>query len=122
MQQDMRIKTAQAADTSIKKLVWDFELEHIRIRTYHPESDGKLKRFHLSTREELGEQEPRRLGQAREIIGRWVSYYNAERLHASQLLPAGGVLGGRSRDPDEGAEGKSGARPETPRNHRPSAA
>ena len=64
-------------------LVRDFELEHIRIRTYHPESNGKLERFHRSTRDGLGEQELRNLGQAREIIGRWVSYYNAERLHAS---------------------------------------
>jgi transposase InsO family protein len=66
-----------------KELVRDFELEHIRIRTYHPESNGKLERFHRSTRDELDEQELRNLGRAREIIGRWVEFYNAERLHAS---------------------------------------
>jgi putative transposase len=74
---------SQFTAKDFKELVRDFELEHIRIRTYHPESNGKLERFHRSTREELGEQELRNLGQAREIIGRWVSYYNAERLHAS---------------------------------------
>ena len=74
---------SQFTAKDFKELVRDFELEHIRIRTYHPESNGKLERFHRSTRDGLGEQELRNLGQAREIIGRWVSYYNAERLHAS---------------------------------------
>ena len=66
-----------------KALVRDFELEHIRIRTYHPESNGKLERFHRSTREALDEVELRNLGRARELIGRWVRYYNTKRLHAS---------------------------------------
>ena len=66
-----------------KELVRDFELEHIRIRTYHPESNGKVERFHRSTREELGEVDLRNLSKAREIIGRWVAFYNTERLHAS---------------------------------------
>lgn len=66
-----------------KELVRDFELEHIRIRTYHPESNGKLERFHRSTREALDDVELRNLGRAREIIGRWVQFYNARRLHAS---------------------------------------
>jgi len=71
-----------------KALVRDFELEHIRIRTYHPESNGKLERFQRSTREELAEQELVNLGRAREIIGRWVEFYNGSRLHASlKYLP-----------------------------------
>lgn len=66
-----------------KKLVRDFELEHIRIRTYHPESNGKVERFHRSTREALDEIELKNLGRTRELIGRWVDFYNHERLHAS---------------------------------------
>ena len=62
-----------------KELVRDFELEHIRIRTYHPESNGKLERFHRSTRDELSEVELKNLGKAREIIGRWVAFYNERR-------------------------------------------
>jgi len=65
-----------------KELVRDFELEHIRIRTYHPESNGKVERFHRSTRDELDEVELRNLGKAREVIGRWVAFYNQKRLHA----------------------------------------
>ncbi len=65
-----------------KELVRDFELEHIRIRTYHPESNGRLERFHRSTRDALGEQELKHLGRAREILRRWVTFYNTRRLHA----------------------------------------
>ena len=60
-----------------------FELDHIRIRTYHPESNGLLERFHRSTREALSEAELGNLGRARELIGRWVAHYNEERLHAA---------------------------------------
>jgi putative transposase len=71
-----------------KELVRDFELEHIRIRTYHPESNGRLERFHRSTREALDDVELKNLGRAREIIGRWVEFYNSRRLHAAlQYLP-----------------------------------
>jgi len=66
-----------------RELVRDFELEHIRIRTYHPESNGKLERFHRSTREALDEEELENLSRARQIIGRWVEFYNTERLHAA---------------------------------------
>ena len=71
-----------------KELVRDFGLEHIRIRTYHPESNGKVERFHRSTREALDDLELKNLSRAREIIGRWVEFYNSHRLHAAlQYLP-----------------------------------
>jgi transposase InsO family protein len=77
-----------AAD--FKHLVREFELEHIRIRTYHPESNGAVERFHRSTREALSELELTNLSRARVIIGRWVKHYNQERLHAglNYLPPA----------------------------------
>lgn len=73
---------SQFTARDFKELVRDFELEHIRIRTYHPESNGKLERFHRSTRDALDDQELGNLGRGREIIGRWVEFYNARRLHA----------------------------------------
>jgi len=63
--------------------VREFDLKRIRIPTYHPESNGKVERFQRSTREALDALELKNLGRAREIIGRWVDYYNSERLHAS---------------------------------------
>lgn len=74
---------SQFTAKDFKELVRDFELEHIRIRTYHPESNGKLERFHRSTRDALDEQEFGNLSRAREIIGRWVEFYNSKRLHAA---------------------------------------
>jgi transposase InsO family protein len=65
-----------------RQLVRLFALEHIRIRTYHPESNGVLERFHRSTREALADTDLTNLSRARAIIARWIAHYNSERLHA----------------------------------------
>src|SRR5262249_12077288 len=59
-----------------------FAVEHIRIRTYHPESNGLVERFHRSTREALGDTTLRTLARARALMGAWVRHYNEARLHA----------------------------------------
>jgi putative transposase len=74
---------SQFTAAEFRHLVRLFALEHIRIRTYHPQSNGVVERFHRSTREELGDQVPRNLSQARAIIAQWVAHYNTERLHAA---------------------------------------
>ena len=81
---------SQFTAAEFKDLVRRFALDHIRIRTYHPESNGLVERFHWSTREALGDQAIRNLAQARAIIGEWVRHYNEERLHAGlgYLTPA----------------------------------
>lgn len=73
----------QFTSADFKALVRQFELHHIRIRTYHPESNGTIERFHRSTREALADEDLRNLSRARELIGRWVSHYNEQRLHAA---------------------------------------
>lgn len=73
---------AQFTAGEFKDLVKRFELEHIRIRTYHPESNGTVERFHRSTREALASDDLDNLSTARELIGRWVDHYNDHRLHA----------------------------------------
>jgi putative transposase len=72
----------QFTASEFKDLVKRFQLEHIRIRTYHPESNGTLERYHRSTREALADEDLRNLSKARELIGRWVEHYNESRLHA----------------------------------------
>jgi len=71
-------------------LVRKFLFRHIRIRWYHPESNGLVERFHRSTREALAEDSLRNLSQARELLGEWVQEYNDRRLHAGlgYLTPA----------------------------------
>ena len=73
-----------------QELVRRFSLEHIRIRTYHPESNGLVERFHRSTREALGEEALRTFGRAQAAVGDWVRAYNETRLHAGlgYLTPA----------------------------------
>jgi transposase InsO family protein len=74
---------SQFTAKDFKELVRDFELEHIRIRTYHPESNGRVERFHRSTREALDAADLANLGKARAIIAQWVHHYNERRLHAA---------------------------------------
>jgi transposase InsO family protein len=81
---------SQFTAAEFKELVRRFALEHIRIRTYHPESNGLVERFHRSTREALSDQAIANLSQARTIIAAWIREYNDERLHAGlgYLTPA----------------------------------
>lgn len=73
---------SQFTGAEFKDLVRRFAFEHLRIRTYHPESNGVIERFHRSTREELSETALVNLGHARTIIAAWVVHYNEHRLHA----------------------------------------
>jgi transposase InsO family protein len=73
---------SQFTAAEFKDLVRRFAFEHIRIRTYHPESNGAIERYHRSAREALGDQDLENLSAARAIIARWVEHYNTERLHA----------------------------------------
>jgi transposase InsO family protein len=74
---------SQFTVAEFKSLVRRFAFAHSRIRTYHPESNGVIERFHRSTREALSESDLRNLGQAREQIGTCVEHYNDTRLHAA---------------------------------------
>jgi putative transposase len=81
---------SQFTAAEFKDLVQRFAFKHIRIRWYHPESNGLVERFHRSTRGALGDRELRTLTQARALIADWVREYNEVRLHAGlgYLAPA----------------------------------
>src|SRR5690606_4335509 len=81
---------SQFTATEFKALVRRFQLEHLRIRTYRPESNGLVERFHRSTREALDSADLENLPVVRTIIGNWVTHYNTHRLHAGlgYLTPA----------------------------------
>lgn len=73
---------SQFTAAEFKDLMRRFSIEHIQIRTYHPESNGLIERFHRSTREALADDELRTLARARALIAAWVRQYNETRLHA----------------------------------------
>jgi putative transposase len=86
----------QFTGKEFRDLLKRFTLEEIRIRVYHPESNGKIERFHGVLRQEgLSDQDLKHQLQAQEIIGGWVRHYNQERLHASlaYLTPQDWLLG-----------------------------
>lgn len=73
----------QFTSKEFRKLVKEFSMTDIKIRLGHPQSNGKIERFHRTLRQEgLGEKELKDKYSALEIIAEWVNYYNTERLHA----------------------------------------
>lgn len=87
---------SQFTSKDFRKLVKRFSLEQIRIRVHHPESNGRMERFHRSLREEgLADKELVNQLQAKDIIEQWVQHYNDERLHAAlgYLTPQDWLVG-----------------------------
>jgi len=65
-------------------VIQHFELEEIPIRVRHPESNGRIKRYHHSVRDEaFGDRETEDFYQAKDLLGQWVNYYDNERLHSA---------------------------------------
>jgi len=54
----------------------------VRIRAYHPQSNGLDERFHRTLRQE-GLQKYTNIIEAKRKVGKWIAYYNKERLHSS---------------------------------------
>ena len=60
------------------------EVGDIPTRAHHPQSNGRIERFHRTTKEEsLSERERDDLFRARDALKRWQHYYNQERPHTA---------------------------------------
>jgi transposase InsO family protein len=67
-----------------REVIRHFELEEVPIRVRHPESNGRIERYHRSVREEaFVDREVDDLYRAKELLEEWVRYYNEERLHSA---------------------------------------
>ena len=80
----VRDNGSQFVSKEWREVIRHFELEEIPIRVRHPESNGRIERYHRSVREEaFGDREVEDLYQARDLLRQWVKYYNEERLHSA---------------------------------------
>jgi transposase InsO family protein len=59
-------------------------MSHVRTSPYYPQSNGKIERWHQSLKREcIRPFCPLSLGEAQDIVGRFVEHYNNQRLHSA---------------------------------------
>ena len=79
------------SDNGPQYISWDFkaylrerQVNHSRTRANHPQSNGKIERFHGSLKRECVRREPlTSLKSARRTIDAYVEIYNTKRLHSA---------------------------------------
>ena len=80
----VRDNGSQFVSKEWREVIKHFEIEEIPIRVRHPESNGRIERYHRSVREEaFGDEEKEDYYQARDLLDQWVKYYDNERLHSA---------------------------------------
>jgi len=92
----VRDNSSQFVAKEWREVMRHFEVEEIPIRVRHPESNGRIERYHRSVREEaFGDTEVKDLYRARDLLAEWVTYYNEDRLHSAleYLRPVDYYLG-----------------------------
>lgn len=74
----------QYTSKDFKEFLRERNVSHSRARPYHPQSNGKIERFHGSMKSECVRREPMAdLEKARESIACYVETYNTQRLHSA---------------------------------------
>ena len=87
---------SQYVSSQFKVFLRDSGCAHSKARVRHPQSNGKIERWHKSIKSEcvrrtaLGD-----LDEARHVVAEWVVHYNTGRLHSAinYLTPADALLG-----------------------------
>jgi len=90
----------QYLSRELRQTLKDFNMEHTRTSVAHPQSNGKLERFHGTIKHEKIRSTPSlSLDQMKSEIGRWIDAYNYERLHSSigYVAPMDVIEGRRER-------------------------
>jgi putative transposase len=82
---------SQYVSADFKAYLRERDISHSRARMGHPQSNGKIERFHQSLKRECVRQTAMAdLEEARRLIARYVEQYNTQRLHSAlhYLTPA----------------------------------
>lgn len=75
---------SQFVSREFKEALSDSGLTHARTSVNHPQSNGKLERFHgIAKTESLRNMPKLSLKQIRNEYGEWVDFYNQKRLHSA---------------------------------------
>lgn len=83
-----------------KTFIREAGMTHVRTSPYYPQSNGKLERFHRTLKADaIRRFDPSDPEQARQVVGRFVDYYNHVRLHSAigYVTPAD-MLAGREQE------------------------
>jgi transposase InsO family protein len=88
---------SQFLTSEFKEVLKTHMIEHIRTSVNHPQSNGKLERFHGTIKSEKIREMPKfTLEQMKKEIDKWIYIYNHERLHSSlSYVTPMDVLNGR---------------------------
>jgi putative transposase len=83
----------------LKKYLERKNIDHIRGRPYHPQTQGKIERWHRSLKNVIKLQNYYSPSELEQAIGEFVEYYNNERYHESidNLTPAD-MYSGKSKE------------------------
>lgn len=75
---------AQFIARDFKELIRLLGMTHVRTSPGHPQSNGKLERWHETVKGEcIRPGTPLSLDEARRLVARWIEYYNHVRLHSA---------------------------------------
>ena len=67
-----------------KSFIRQCGMTHVRTSPYYPQSNGKIERWHKSLKSEcIRPGTPLSLDDARQLVNKFVMYYNQERLHSA---------------------------------------
>jgi len=83
----------------LKKYLKTQEMDHTRGAPYHPQTQGKIERYHRSMKNVIKLDNYYMPGDLELEIGKWVEYYNNERIHESldNVTPADMYFGRKEK-------------------------
>lgn len=74
----------QFISRDFKDFIRDSGMTHVMTSPYYPQSNGKIERWHRSIKETcIRPKCPDSIEEAREVVDKWITHYNQERLHSA---------------------------------------